>query len=142
MHRQPLDTKIQPQLFKQKSPAIDITNATTVQHQPTSSISDQQTLLSKNSHAYYYREMMLVHACMMPISLHELQSRLMRLREMLPQSLRQHNPQNQVNNYCAILLCCGSITCQLLLVTIVTTETEEIDTTQSISAQPTKHGTF
>ena len=59
MHRQPLDAKIQPQL--QKSPAIDITNATTVQHQPTSSIPDQQTLLGKNSHAYYYREM-LVHA--------------------------------------------------------------------------------
>ena len=103
--------EVQPQLYKQKSPAIDITSATTVQHQPTTSFSaDQQTLLGKNSHAYYYREM-LIHACMMPISLHELQSRLMRLMEMLPQSLRQHNPQNQVNNYCAILLCCGSITC-------------------------------
>ena len=61
---------------------------------------------------------------------------------MLPQSLRQHNPQNQVNNYCAILLCCGNITCQLLLVTIVTTETEEIDTPQSITVQPTEHGIF
>ena len=61
---------------------------------------------------------------------------------MLPQNLRQHNPQNQVNNYCAILLCCGNITCQLLLVTIVTTETEEIDTTQSITVQPTEHGMF
>ena len=61
MHRQrlQLDTKIQPQLSKQKSPAIDITSATTVQHQPTSSPTDQQTLLSKNSH---YREV-LMHAC-------------------------------------------------------------------------------
>ena len=134
-------TEVQPQLYKQKSPAFDKTRATTVQQQPTSSITDQQTLLSKNSHAYYYREL-LVHACMMLISLHELQSRLMRLREMLPQNLRQHNPQNQVNNYCAILLCCGSITCQLLLVTIVTTETEEIDTPQSITVQPTEHGMF
>ena len=134
-------TEVQPQLYKQKSPAFDKTRATTVQQQPTSSITDQQTLLSKNSHAYYYREL-LVHACMMLISLHELQSRLMRLREMLPQNLRQHNPQNQVNNYCAILLCCGNITCQLLLVTIVTTETEEIDTPQSITVQPTEHGMF
>ena len=134
-------TEVQPQLYKQKSPAFDKTRATTVQQQPTSSITDQQTLLSKNSRAYYYREL-LVHACMMLISLHELQSRLMRLREMLPQNLRQHNPQNQVNNYCTILLCCGNITCQLLLVTIVTTETEEIDTTECISAQSTEHGMF